>query len=73
MPYLVAAVIIVAALCLLNLLLTFGVIRRLRREEGCTPALEETLILPVGAKVPEFTAVTTAGDPVSRTNLSGRT
>lgn len=42
MPYLAAAVIIVAALCLLNLLLTFGAIRRLRREEGGTPALEET-------------------------------
>jgi len=37
MPYLVAAVVLVGLLCLLDLVLTFGVIRRLRSTAEATP------------------------------------
>ncbi|WP_067830078.1 TlpA family protein disulfide reductase [Actinomadura kijaniata] len=66
MPYLVAAVVLLAVLSLFNLLLTLGVVRRLRRREG-----ETDLILPAGAAVPEFAAVTAAGETLTRDSLSG--
>jgi thiol-disulfide isomerase/thioredoxin len=71
MPYVVAALIILAVVCLLNLLLTFGIIRRLRGQSGGHPNPAEDLILPEGAVVPEFTARTTVGGAVSRSTVSG--
>jgi hypothetical protein len=63
MPYLVAAVVFVGALCLLDLLLTFGVIRRLR----ATPASQahdhgvdvSVTTLQPGQSATPFTAETT--------------
>ncbi|WP_331767261.1 hypothetical protein [Embleya sp. NBC_00896] len=70
MPFLIAAVVLVAALCLLNLLLTFGVIRKLRAQADNHPAADVgDLVLAAGSTVPEFSAVTTAGDTVSRQSL----
>ncbi|MEV5889568.1 hypothetical protein [Nonomuraea fuscirosea] len=63
MQYLVAAVVLVALLCGLNLLLTVGVIRRLRRQ-GAAPAMT-TESLPPGTRIPEFAATTTSGEPIS--------
>jgi peroxiredoxin len=69
---LVAAVTVVSALTLLNLLLTYGVIRRLREHEKLlagagspAPAVD----LPVGAPLPEFTAVTSDGRTVTHQDL----
>ncbi|WP_331770705.1 redoxin domain-containing protein (plasmid) [Embleya sp. NBC_00888] len=73
MPLLIAAVVLVTVLCLLNLLLTFGVVRRLRAQGGHGHGGHDAditdLVLPVGATVPAFTAVTTAGETVSRDGL----
>ncbi|WP_433180398.1 TlpA family protein disulfide reductase [Actinoallomurus sp. CA-150999] len=71
MPYVVAALIILTVVCLLNLLLTFGIIRRLRGQSGGHHDVPEDLTLPAGAVVPEFTATTTAGGAVSRSTVSG--
>jgi hypothetical protein len=75
MTYLVVA--FVGALCLLNLLLTFGVIRRLRvhtdllsrRGGGEQP----TVMLGTGELVAEFETSTVDGRVLSRDRLSGST
>jgi hypothetical protein len=59
--YLYALVAVFGALSLLNLLLTFGIIRRLRRST------------PTNALVGDFTAEDLDGRPVSSTELAGRT
>ncbi|MFB4314951.1 hypothetical protein [Actinomadura sp. 21ATH] len=72
MPYLAAAVALIGLLCVLNLVLTLGVIRRLREREagparhaGPQPGLEP------GERIGDFTATTTEGEEVSRAGLIG--
>jgi hypothetical protein len=67
MAILTAAVIVVGALCLLDLLLTFGVIRRLREHEEMISksgpaAMPPTIGLRPSERAAGFTAVTTGGD-----------
>jgi hypothetical protein len=69
MPILIAAVIAVGGLCLLDLLLTFGVIRRLREHtdilsNGPGAASSVTSLEP-GQSPAAFTAVTTSGELVT--------
>lgn len=71
--------VLVGAVALLNLLLTVGVIRRLRQHTeqlstaggfgGPAPAV----MLEAGARAEDFAATTTDGEPVSRELLSGQT
>ena len=81
MPVLVAAVVLVGALCLLDLLLTLGVVRRLREH---TQHLETLLasgsgvsvgtgMLPIGDTARDFAGTTVGGEPVSRGLLAGET
>ncbi|TDC05359.1 hypothetical protein E1267_19795 [Nonomuraea longispora] len=63
MQYVVAAVVLVGLLCMVNLLLTVGVIRRLRRQGGSAPAMSEGL--SPGERVPRFATMTTSGEPIS--------
>jgi AhpC/TSA family len=73
-PYLVGAVVIVGVLALLNLLLTFGVIRRLREhtERLSRPAAGlPDLMVGVGESPGSFTARTTEGEQVSLEALAG--
>ncbi len=75
MPILVVAVLLVGLLCLLDLLLTFGVLRRLKEH---TAQLEQLLngagaadaLPPVGMSVGEFTAATVDGGTVSLETLA---
>ncbi|MDP4505391.1 TlpA family protein disulfide reductase [Nonomuraea turcica] len=69
MQYLVAAVVLVGLLCMVNLLLTVGVIRRLRRE-SLPPSMMAEDLSP-GARVPQFAAMTTSGEPISHELLNG--
>lgn len=69
MPYLVSAVAIALTLTLLNLLLTLGVIRRLR--ELTTRDTARPGILDIGRTPADFTAVDTDGRPVTRPDLTG--
>lgn len=75
MPLLAAAVAIVAVLCLLDLLLTLGVIRRLREHErrlaeaGSAPPRRR---LDPGAPVGPFSATATDGSAVSADALAPR-
>jgi thiol-disulfide isomerase/thioredoxin len=75
---LVAATILIGVVALLNLTLTFAVIRRLR-EQAARPAgdrgpgvLPEPLAALIGRDLPDFTAVTTAGQTFSRDDVVGR-
>jgi hypothetical protein len=75
---LTAVVVVVGVLCLLDLLLTFGVIRRLRAHSGHLEQLlknspSDQPFPPVGAPIDEFTATTTDGEPVGPAQLTDAT
>lgn len=76
---LTALLMVVGAVAVLNLLLTVGVIRRLRQHTERLSHLSapggapEPVMLEAGAQVGEFAATTTDGEPVSRDLLSGQT
>ncbi|MER5640914.1 TlpA disulfide reductase family protein [Kitasatospora sp. NPDC002227] len=75
MPYLTAAVVLVAVACAANLLLTFGVIRRLRAgtPEAAGPSgFPMAPQLAVGAEIPAFTATSTDGQEITLDGLLGR-
>ncbi|MBB5874262.1 thiol-disulfide isomerase/thioredoxin [Allocatelliglobosispora scoriae] len=74
MAYLWIAFAVVTTISLLNLLLVFGVVRRLREHTALlakmpTGPTAGDLILPAGAQIGSFSAVTTAGDAVSTTSF----
>ncbi|GAB2947317.1 TlpA family protein [Micromonospora polyrhachis] len=75
MSYVWVGMVVVGLIGLLNLLLTFGVIRRLREHTEQLSELRHgsDIILPAGATVGEFTADTIDGIRVSRDGLAGRT
>jgi thiol-disulfide isomerase/thioredoxin len=73
MPYLIAAVVIVGMLCVLNLLLTYGVVRRLREHGELLaqgpPAVPDPMI-GAGSAVGAFAAITVDGDEVVADDLA---
>jgi len=78
MGVLIAAVVLVGVLCVLDLLLTLGVIRRLREHtthlEGLLRAPRHGDGLPeIGNPVGEFTTTTVDGESVSQASLTGDT
>ncbi|MER7788550.1 TlpA disulfide reductase family protein [Streptomyces sp. NPDC097640] len=68
MPFLIAAVVVLAVLLLLNLLLTFGIIRKLRAGQA-DPYAADDLMLPTGSRMPEFEAETLDGERISAETL----
>lgn len=73
LPYLIAAVVLVGVLCLLDLLLTVAVIRRLREHAGRldrlgTGAMPEPGIAP-GTVAPAFETTATDGRSVTQNDL----
>ncbi|HEX6871693.1 MAG TPA: TlpA disulfide reductase family protein [Micromonosporaceae bacterium] len=80
MPFLITAVVLVAALSLLNLVFTLGVIRRLREHTALLAKVDgrndtglDQIMLAPGESVAEFETRTTDGEPVSRADLTGAT
>jgi thiol-disulfide isomerase/thioredoxin len=73
MAYLTAAVVLVGALCLLDLVLTYGVIRRLRATSAAVTVDEDgnELTPRAGDPVAAFAGTTTAGQPISRDSVAG--
>ncbi|MFE6844635.1 TlpA family protein disulfide reductase [Streptomyces sp. NPDC057686] len=72
MPYLIAAVALVGALCLLDLLLTVGLVRRLRAQQTArTPAdrSADEGMLPPGAVIGAFETRTLDGRPLNARDL----
>ncbi|MEU5266143.1 TlpA disulfide reductase family protein [Amycolatopsis sp. NPDC021455] len=67
MPFVVAALVLLGLLCLLNLLLTVGILRRMRaRTASGTP-----FALRPGSAVGEFAVTTTDGEPLTLASLNG--
>jgi thiol-disulfide isomerase/thioredoxin len=78
MPILTAAVVLVGILCVIDLLLTFGIIRRLReqnetlRQVQQQPAVAEPdIALPEGSKVCTFAATAVDGTELSNVADTG--
>jgi thiol-disulfide isomerase/thioredoxin len=69
MYVLTAAVILVGLLCLLSLLLTVGVIKRLRDHTAILAAMRAMAGIEVGDEVGEFQVVSVDGEPLSRESL----
>ncbi|ANW22182.1 hypothetical protein [Streptomyces clavuligerus] len=72
MPYLIAAVVLLGALCLLDLLLTVGVIRRLRTQQGARTLRDQAPddgMLPPRAIVGDFAATTVDGRSLTPADL----
>src|SRR5690349_17585185 len=79
MVILSVAVVIVGVMCLVNLVLTFGVIRRLREHTELLnqrivdrAAAPGPIMLEPGGTVGDFSVTTTDGVGVSRSDLIGR-
>jgi thiol-disulfide isomerase/thioredoxin len=68
MPYLTAAVVLLAVLGMLNLLLTLAIVRRMRT---MTPGNELPEPLSVGSAIRPFTATTIDGQTISERDLRG--
>lgn len=66
-----AALVFVAALCVINLLLTLLVARRLGARQPERPMRTRPQWLATGTQIPEFEAQTVTGDPVSLDTLRG--
>jgi Redoxin len=81
MGFLVAALVLVGALGMLNLVFTFGVIRRLREHTelfnrlgtGTAVGGGDSAMTEAGGRIGEFAASTEDGEPVSRDLLAGST
>ncbi|MEV4415377.1 hypothetical protein [Catellatospora sp. NPDC049609] len=78
MPYLIAAVVLLGLLCLLNLVLTYGVVRRLRRHSEILAAREDTgqtggSTAPAGTELPPFSAVSVQGGELSERSFTAPT
>ncbi|MGC0419852.1 peroxiredoxin family protein [Embleya sp. AB8] len=76
MPYLVAAVVLIGLIAALNLLLTLGVIRRLRAQpagahtDGAPSAAPQAGLRP-GTRPELFTATTTTGEQITDSDVYG--
>ncbi len=68
MPVLTAAVVLIGVTCLMNLLLTYGVIRRLRRHSLLLsgPDAAGAPVAAAGSVLGDFAATATDGTPVAR-------
>jgi hypothetical protein len=70
MPTVVAALVVLGLLGLLNLLLTFGIIRRMRADAGTKGAGPSSGLRP-GSAVGEFAVTTIDGEPITNETAIG--
>ncbi|WP_163509046.1 redoxin domain-containing protein [Fodinicola acaciae] len=74
MSFLIALVAVLTVLCLLNLLLVFGVIRRLREHTELLAAQKGgTATVSIGERISDFEATTVDGMPLSNADLGAET
>jgi len=69
MPFVVAALVLLGLLCLVNLLLTVGILRRMRAQ--ATTESNSLFALRPGSAIGEFAATTTEGEPLTVETLNG--
>lgn len=75
MPFLVSALLLVAAVCLLNLIVTIGVIKRLREHADLLASVagDPKHALRTGERVGDFTTATVDGTPLAAELVRDRT
>lgn len=66
MLFLIAAVILIGALCTLDLVLTLGVVKRLREHTEMLAKASGPSVISVGEEIGDFTAATVDDEPLSR-------
>ncbi|MBP2325032.1 thiol-disulfide isomerase/thioredoxin [Kibdelosporangium banguiense] len=79
MAILTAAVVLVGILCVIDLLLSFGIIRRLREQNEAlqlvqqqqTAGLDDDIALPAGSAVGAFAATTVGGTELTNVDIIG--
>ncbi|MFC3452128.1 TlpA family protein disulfide reductase [Amycolatopsis speibonae] len=77
MPILTAAVVLVGLLCVLDLLLSFGIIRRLREQNETLKnvqqksGVDQQIALPAGATIGAFSTTTVGGAELSIADIDG--
>ncbi|WP_027344849.1 thioredoxin domain-containing protein [Hamadaea tsunoensis] len=70
MPVIIAALVVVGLLCLLNLMLTVGILRRMRADaEEYKP--DRSSALRAGSAIGAFEVTTTDGEPITDETLAG--
>jgi cytochrome oxidase Cu insertion factor (SCO1/SenC/PrrC family) len=69
MPYVVATLVLLGLLCALNLLLTVGILRRMRAQSTAGPG--SLFALRPGSAVGEFAVTTADGEPLTAATLTG--
>ena len=69
MPFVVAALVLLGLFCLLNLLLTVGILRRMRAQ--ATAGSGSLFALRPGSAIGEFAATTADGEPLTAATLTG--
>jgi hypothetical protein len=69
MPYVVATLVLLGLMCLLNLLLTVGILRRMRAQPAGMS--EPPFVLRPGSAIGEFAVTTTGGEPLTLSSLTG--
>ena len=73
MPFVVAALVLLGLVCVVNLVLTFGLIKRLREQAGTTAvAAEPSLAIGPGDVPGAFMVSTLDGEPVTPDTVAGR-
>lgn len=70
MQFVIAALVVVGLLGLLNLLLTLGILRRMRAEAGMKGAASPFELRP-GSTLGEFAATTINGEPITDETVTG--
>ncbi|SCL69880.1 TlpA family protein disulfide reductase [Micromonospora peucetia] len=73
MAVLTAVVLVFAALCLVNLLLTWAIVKRLRVHTEMLNGLNGSASLGVGQEVTDFAVATVDGERIDRDSLAGKT
>ncbi|PNG20444.1 TlpA family protein disulfide reductase [Streptomyces cahuitamycinicus] len=75
MPYLIAAVVLVGVLCALDLVLTLGVVKRLREHTQLIAGVRDAgrTCKGVGEEIGEFAVTTVEGEPLTREALGADT
>ncbi|MGW3461714.1 hypothetical protein ACWDE9_19885 [Streptomyces olivaceoviridis] len=73
MPFLIAAVVFVGLLCMLDLVLSLGVIKRLREHTELLTSLSGRATIGVGEEIGDFNVVAVDGTPLGRDLLQADT
>ncbi|MFD6181488.1 TlpA disulfide reductase family protein [Streptomyces goshikiensis] len=73
MPVLIVLMVLVGALCILDLILTVGVVKRLREHTELLTAPPPTPAVEVGERVGPFAATTVTGSPLGPGDFVGET